>query len=1049
MDPNDPNAPIWARTAGQEQTPAKPVLMPERLVWSNGDVWVRADNRKDYELGGYSYGFTLDNCKQQLNQFFQRKKLQTVMQTAPLGVVGGFRSWLEFEASGNLHVRLGITSASKKASQVELALYVCKVLCKNRLLPPVNTEGNPGSKDQIVPEEVGLAMSLRNEIRRFTQVTCNLNPVERGQDSSVTDVGLKIDAAPWSISANYESEGAIAWSPPSQCPNPWGGQGNHPNNPVGMPDAMQQNNVGFLREMQAKMHSPSYAMMQKDRMGLPIWNLQHAIVNEIESHQVVICQGSTGCGKTTQIPQFLLDYYIGRSKGSDCNVAVTQPRRVAAMSVAQRVSAERCEPVGQSCGYMVRFDTAPPRNAASIMYMTVGVLLKRLASGLHGISHMIIDEVHERDVNTDFLLVVVRRLVQAHPGLRLMLMSATMDIQKLVNYFARAVGDNQVKMIDIPGRTFPVQTYFLEDTIELLNYRTTESMKAKARKRDGKTNPYMACPSGFGHDTRATLSQLNENEIQVHIMEKILEWVLRQHLGGAVLIFLPGWESISQCTRHFKKNHVLAERCYFLPMHSQVPKSEQAAIFDSRDDGRRKVVLSTNIAETSITIPDVSYVIDSCRCKFKHYKPIAEANSSLSSGSRSQPLMSRMDVDWAAKHNLVQRTGRAGRTHSGVCFRLCTRLRFESIPENMPPEMVSGTPLHQIALMIKWLRLGEIGTFLKECLDPPENRAIQRAIQVLQELYCVDQYQRLTPLGVQISKLPIEPKFAYAVILSNLLGVSQPMCILASAACYQDPINITSPLKTEENKDCYSDHIQSLRILYQLLDTGKYHDYHYCKQMGVNGNVVKQIFESSRQLEQILVNMGFTQPYRVAFNKQRWDIMNLLIAMSLDHFAQHQTNRRVWIGPQETGQINQQSTCADESSQPPYQFYVIQEQASNAVDPRLFADRDPNVLTHTNVQCRSCTNVPGIPIILGSSNALIYTDGLLYLDGWLPVRMSYETASLLGCVKACLESLMLRLAHTPQLLMKQDQPLFELQRILFALSDPDVVIPVDQEEVPF
>ena len=223
--------------------------------------------------------------------FLQRKKLALQIETTPLNVVPGFRSYLECEASANLNIKLGITSQSKKASQVELALYVCKVLCKNRIIPPVN-EGAGGGKDTIVAEEVGLNMSLRNEVRKFVQVTCNFNPATLDAGVSITDVGLKIDAAPWSISANYESEGAIGWSPPRECSSPWGQSGHHSVNPVGNPAAFAAMNESHLKEMQQKMHSPSYAMMQQDRMGLPIWNLQHAIVNEIESHQVVICQGT-------------------------------------------------------------------------------------------------------------------------------------------------------------------------------------------------------------------------------------------------------------------------------------------------------------------------------------------------------------------------------------------------------------------------------------------------------------------------------------------------------------------------------------------------------------------------------------------------------------------------------------------------------------------------------------------------------------------------------------------------------------------------------------
>ena len=216
-----------------------------------------------------------------------------------------------------------------------------------------------------------------------------------------------------------------------------------------------------------------------------------------------------------------------------------------------------------------------------------------------------------------------------------------MDIQKLVNYFAKVVGEKQVKMIDVPGRTFPVKTYFLEEAVELLRYKVSDQMRQKARKKVEKPNPYMSCPHNYSQETKQTMSLMNENEINIHLIEKIIEWCLKQELKGGVLVFLPGWEAISQCIRQFKRNHTLNNGCFFLPMHSQVPKSEQGQVFDQvQRDGKRKVVLSTNIAETSITIPDISYVIDSCRCKFKHYKPIAESQGTFSTGAKSQPLMS-------------------------------------------------------------------------------------------------------------------------------------------------------------------------------------------------------------------------------------------------------------------------------------------------------------------------------------------------------------------------------------------------------------------------
>ncbi|CAD7937740.1 unnamed protein product [Amoebophrya sp. A25] len=1034
------------------------------IHWDNGDQWEPAvtpllPEEKDDEE---TYGFDLCNGKQNLNIFFQKRKfsMETIV-TDPLTVVPGFRGSVDMMVNSRERLRCSVVSGSKKGAGCELAMRVCKMLCRRKMIPKASEQGAGASTPEalsITPETFGLSQHMRGVLKKFVTDTCNFSPVEFDQQASVIDVALKIDAAPWSMSANYESEGAIAWTEPRACPDPWGstqgggGPSAHARSRGNMYGGDSENQK-LLRELQQKQGNHLYQMMQHDRTRLPIWNMQHEIVREIEGTPVVLVQGSTGCGKTTQIPQFLLDYYIGRNKGVDCNIIVTQPRRVAAISVAERVAQERGEALGTSVGYMVRFDQVSPRPSGSMVYMTVGVLLKRLAAGLHGISHVIIDEVHERDVNTDFLLIVLRRLIGSNPRLRVVLMSATIDLQKLQLYFARR---NTCRIIDVPGRTFPVTCYYLEDAIELLNWKAPKRDTERRERWNGDIvlNPNMR----YSEDTEWTVRSINENELQLDLIEKIIAYIIMQDLKGGVLIFLAGWDEIARCLKHLRRQSHL-QSCYFLPLHSQVPKSEQHLVFQNPGHGRTKVVLATNIAETSVTIPDVSYVIDTCKCKMKYFRPVHDALLGQlalgdSSSTRAHPLMSRMDIHWAAKHNLIQRMGRAGRTHSGVCFRLCTKWRFDQLPDIVLPE-IQRVPLHQSALMVKWLRLGEISAFLGEALDPPSQENINRAIQVLQELYAIDQFQRLTPLGVQISKLPIEPRMGYAVLLSCLLGVAHPMCVIAAASCYQDPVRQDSPLKSSYSQNPnYSDQILLLKILYQLHDTQKYLNPNYCRDNGVNGNVVRIIFDSAKQLELMLQQMGFDSPERVPWNKARWDQLQLLLALSVDHFSMHHSKRRVWLGPMETGVIQQSSCCADEVVVPPERFYVFEEQSANSSqDTKTFkkwkegSDAAGSLQAmHSNVQCRNVTNVSVIPIILGSAMALTYSQKHLYIDGWLPLRCTFETAALLGALKACLESLVLRLAHTPRLVSQNDAPLIELRQVLSQICDSNIKISPDEEE---
>ena len=201
-------------------------------------------------------------------------------------------------------------------------------------------------------------------------------------------------------------------------------------------------------------------------------------------------------------------------------------------------------PLPAPTSYMVRFDQVIPRASGSICYMTVGVLLKRLAAGLHGISHVILDEVHERDVNTDFLLIVLRRLIDMNSRLRIILMSATMDLQQLQHYFSRRY---PARIIDIPGRNYPVTSYFLEDIIELLGYvPPLESRRRYAAKNESIVlNPNM----DYSTETVTALAQMNENEFHIDLIEKILVYIVGQDLRGGVLVFLPGWEEIARCLK--------------------------------------------------------------------------------------------------------------------------------------------------------------------------------------------------------------------------------------------------------------------------------------------------------------------------------------------------------------------------------------------------------------------------------------------------------------------------------------------------------------------
>ncbi|KAI4791514.1 hypothetical protein KUCAC02_033963 [Chaenocephalus aceratus] len=377
-----------------------------------------------------------------------------------------------------------------------------------------------------------------------------------------------------------------------------------------------------------------------ERETLPVKKFEEDIMAALESNAVVIIRGATGCGKTTQVPQYILDRFIKAGKASDCNIVVTQPRRISAVSVAERVSYERAEDVGRSCGYSVRFESVLPRPHASILFCT-----------------------------TDFLMVVLRDVIQAYPEVRVLLMSATIDTSMFREYFFNA------PIIEVFGRTFPVQEYFLEDCIQMSNF-VPPPMDRKKKDKDEEggeedTNCNVLCGPEYSAETKRSMALISEKETSFELVEALLRYIETLQVAGAVLVFLPGWNLIFAMQRHLENNpHFGSNRYRIMPLHSQIPREEQRKVFEPVPDNIRKVILSTNIAETSITINDVVYVIDSCKQKVKLFT-----------------------------------------SHNNMTNYATVHARFERLDTHMTPE-IFRTPLHEVALSIKLLRLGAIGHFL-------------------------------------------------------------------------------------------------------------------------------------------------------------------------------------------------------------------------------------------------------------------------------------------------------------------------------------------------
>ncbi|ARF74011.1 ATP-dependent RNA helicase HrpA [Kitasatospora albolonga] len=576
---------------------------------------------------------------------------------------------------------------------------------------------------------------------------------------------------------------------------------------------------------------------------LPVSQKKDEILEAIRDHQVVIVAGETGSGKTTQIPKICME--LGR--GVRGMIGHTQPRRIAARTVAERVADELKTPLGETVGWKVRFTDQVNPESTYLKLMTDGILLAEIQTDRELLAYdtIIIDEAHERSLNIDFLLGYLARLLPRRPDLKVVITSATIDPER----FARHFGDAPI--VEVSGRTYPVE----------VRYRPLLEEDSEDSDRDQIT---------------AICDAVDE---------------LSHEAPGDVLVFLSGEREIRDTADALNKRNL--RHTEVLPLYARLSHAEQHRVFQ-RHTGRR-IVLATNVAETSLTVPGIKYVIDPGNARISRYS--------------HRTKVQRLPIERISQASANQRKGRCGRTSDGICIRLYSEDDFVTRPEFTDPEILR-TNLASVILQMTAAGLGDIEKF--PFIDPPDHRNIRDGVQLLQELGALDPGEkdpkkRLTPLGRKLSQLPVDPRLARMVIEADKNGCAREVMVIAAALSIQDPRERPSEKQTQADqqharfKDETSDFLAYLNlwryVREQQKERGSSSFRRMCKQEYLNFLRIREWQDIYAQLRTVAKQMGITveEPKGDASIPEQAVHVSLLSGL-LSHIGLKDTEKNEYLG---------------------------------------------------------------------------------------------------------------------------------------------------------
>ncbi|TLD15122.1 hypothetical protein PspLS_10602 [Pyricularia sp. CBS 133598] len=633
--------------------------------------------------------------------------------------------------------------------------------------------------------------------------------------------------------------------------------------------------------LEAYKTDPDLEHIRAQRASLPINNHREQVLKLIKRSHFCIVTGATGSGKTTQIPQIILDDAIEQGRGADTRILCLQTRRIAATWVARRVASERGEPLGESVGYHVRFDSRhATRGAGTVNFFTFGIFLRQLQDGVHNIldmySHIVIDEVHERLIELDLILVALKkafaeRLAKGERIPKVILMSAFIGNQKqLQEYFADIFPDSNMRrlpayrtcpVLSIPGRTFPVSSIFLNELFPMIRDKYGEQFDLLLKNKHYKDEAIKYLDTELYSEwdiADKTLAEQHAAFVPVELVAATIAYIVSSATPGAILVFLPGLKEI------LSVNDMLRDRQGFLGidfndnskfrinfLHSTVSTAEQNEIFKEIPLGCRRIVLSSNIAETSVTVPDVVHVVDVGKTRVYTHYPSTRVTG--------------MNTIWQTKSKAIQRQGRAGRTQEGHYYGLYSQQRHQRMEDTDLPDMLK-LDLTTTCLAVKALGFQDnVADFLAAAITPPSPIAVQKAVNSLKAMDALAENETVTSLGRLLLRMPLHPSIGKMVLLGVFFRCLGPMIILCAlpdgASLLHVPHGQRSAAREAHKKfrSEESDHLIQINIfnrLRQLEQVRYFSAVNFARRNFLNFTTYEAMKRVARQIEQALIKTG-------------------------------------------------------------------------------------------------------------------------------------------------------------------------------------------------